>query len=119
MDETKENKIESKLVVHDNQIKQLKDDTKSLDNRVSVTESQIGRISSHIESEIGLARKDITKIDEKLFGKGEDEYGGRFGQFSKRLYKLEMTILSLGGAAAIIIFAIALYTFFMRNLVNK
>lgn len=95
-------------------VEKLEDSVDALEGRVEGVELQIGRITSHIESEIGLARKDVGRIEKRLFGEGDDEYGGRFGQMTRRIYKIEMAVLSLGGAAAIILFVLAVYEFFMK-----
>lgn len=62
-----------------------------VEDRLDDAEAQIGRLSSHIESEIGLAREGISRIEKRLFGADEsDEYGGRIGGLSRRMHGIEL-----------------------------
>ena len=99
-------------------VEKVEEKVEKLEVRVDNVEAKIdqgGRIQSDIQSEVGLTRRDIGRVEEKLFGKGDDEYGGRIGQITKRLSKLEMAILSIGGAAAIVMFLFMAYQFFVRT----
>lgn len=70
-----------------------------LEERVSNNESQINRLTSHIESEIGLARKSTERIEARLFGDGSKEFQGAIGEIRMRLWKIALTQAAIGGGA--------------------
>lgn len=74
-----------------------------LEERVSETESEIKRLTTHIESEISLARRSTERIELKLFGDGTKEFGGAIGELRQRFWKnaLRQAYVT-GGAVAII-----------------
>lgn len=62
-------------------------------------EDQVGRLTSHIESEVGTTNRLVNDLDKKLFGEPKDEYGGRIGNLSKSQHKFELRLAyGLGGA---------------------
>lgn len=70
---------------------------------------QVNRLTSHIESEVGLARSDINRVEVRLFGKDEDDvYGGRIGQLHRSQSNTERRFAYAMGAlfAANIMFQI-------------
>ena len=70
--------------------KDVRLEIETLKARTSDVEYQVERFSSHLESEMGLARRDIERIETKLFGKDDDNiYGGRLGQLAEAQHKFE------------------------------
>lgn len=78
-------------------------------------ESQLGRLTSHLASEVGLSRKDSARIERRLFGDEDDEYGGRLGQQAKRLNSMEIWFKAMIAASAIILFILGIYAFIARK----
>lgn len=85
--------------------------SKLQDQRLENVELQIARITSHIESEVGLARNDLARIERRLFGDEDKEYGGRLGELAARQNTMEVWFKSIIGASGIIGFLIGFYYF--------
>lgn len=104
-------KVEDRVEKAEAKIEDLEDRVSIVENILNSNETQIKRLQSHIESELGLTRKDVIRFEERMFGKGDDEYGGRFGQLTKRLYRMEVVLLSIGMSATILAFLFAAFQF--------
>lgn len=99
---------------------EVEDQDKRMDaitGRVGDTETQVGRIGSHLESESALARKDIGRIEHRLFGDEDDEYGGRLGQMAKKFHRMEVWFLAVIAAGVILSFLFETYQF-LRGLIK-
>jgi hypothetical protein len=83
----------------------------NLEHRIENLEAQMGRLMSHIESEVGLARTDIARIFLRLFGKEEDVYGGMLGSINKKIHRFEVWFLSIICATTILGFIFGSYYF--------
>lgn len=109
MDKSEPKSVEQRLVRIETRLARIEESkaervqVDDLEERVSNAETQIGRVTAHIESEVGLARKDVLRIEDKLFGDGSKEFGGAIGELRNRFWKnaLRQAYVT-GGAVAII-----------------
>lgn len=99
----------------DIRVDKVEGEVQELDKRVTSVEDQVGRITSHIESEVGLARNDLAKIDKKLFGEPDEEYGGKLGHISRKIYRMEVWFLAMICSSAILLFLFAVYQVLNRK----
>lgn len=106
MDEPVDN---SRLDKVEKKVDDLTEKVVILESKVADHHLQIGRVASHIESEVGLARNQLSRIDLKLFGKDDDVDGGKIGHINKRIYQMEKWFFAMICAAGIIVFLIAIY----------
>jgi hypothetical protein len=94
----------------------LEERVNELEEDVKDHDFQLGRLTSHIESEVGLSRKDIARIEKKLFGEEDDFYGGRIGQLAKAQHQISLKIAYASGGIALLIFLLQLFrTIFTSN----
>lgn len=92
----------------------LETKVEGIDRRAESTETQLARIVSHIESESLAARSDIVRLEKRLLGPEDAEYGGKIGHLAKKVYSMEIWFRAIIGAAAILTVAFAIYEFFLR-----
>lgn len=91
-------------------------DTKvtTLDTRLTVLEMQVGRLTSHIESEVGLARNDLARIEKKLFGEDDKKYSGRIGEISKDIDNFKFKLAYGAGFVGALLFVLEIYRYIRR-----
>lgn len=95
----------------DEKVEKVKDDVVKLDRRVGDLETQLSRLISHVESEVGLARNDLARIEKKLFGEEDVEFGGKVGFLTRDINSMKIWFKAVISAAGIIVFLFGVYEF--------
>lgn len=85
-----------------------------IDHRSAETETQLGRVMSHIESESGATRSDLARLENRLLGAEDSEYGGKIGHVARKVYHMEIWFRGIIVASGIIIFLFAVYEFLLK-----
>lgn len=104
-DDGKVEKLETKIDVLDTKVA-------TLDSRITVVEAQVARLTSHVESEVGLARSDLARIEERLVGKEDTRYSGRLGEINKDLDSFKLKFAYGAGFVGALLFALEMYRVF-------
>lgn len=86
-----------------------------LEVKVEKLEDQTNRIESHIQSESALARRDILRVEKRMFGDEDAEYGGKIGSINKRIYRMEIWFLALICSAGILGFVFVAWQFINKK----
>ncbi len=99
-------KIDEKLDQYEEKCKGFNVLIDNLQGRAERLEGQLNRINSHLESEMGLARRDLLRIEERLFGKGDTEFTGAIGEIRRKLRKNDQLMWSVIGGGIVIMWLV-------------